>query len=144
MKQKFEYFLIIIITLIITGCNNIKHENKRILKTYYKKGHYGYDKIFFRKDNKFTRTNGLLPFYKKKFYGSYSETNDTIFLDYENQKPDDELLFFTQETPQRIKVFKIYERWDYDSITKESKFMILDTAEIKYNKLKIKEKHKLK
>jgi hypothetical protein len=136
LNQKFEYFIIVILTFIITGCNNIKYENKRILKTYSKKGHYGYDKIFFRVDNKFTRTNGLLPFSKKEFYGSYLETNDSIFLDYEKRKPDDELLFFTKETPEQIKVFQIYESWDYDTITKESKIMILDTAEIKYNKIK--------
>jgi hypothetical protein len=114
------------------SCNNIKYENKKILKNYYKKGHYGFDKIFFRTDNKFTRTNQLIPFYKKISYGSYMETNDTIFLNYENGKPNDELLFFTKETVEKIKVYQIYERWNYDTITKESKKIIPDTTGIIY------------
>ena len=134
MKKRFEYFIVIF--FILNGCDGVKYENERILKTYSKKGHYGYDKIFFRVNNKFTRTNGLLPFSKKTFYGSYLEKNDTLFLNYEKRKPKDELLFFTQISSEQIKVFQIYERWDYDSISKESKTMILDTAGIKYTKIK--------
>ncbi|WP_397447775.1 hypothetical protein [Polaribacter sp. R77954] len=139
LKNKIEFFIIVFIVSIIVGCNNVKYENIKILNTYSKKGHYGYDKIFFRVNNKFTRTNSLLPFYKKEFYGSYLEIDDTIFLNYENKNPKDELLFFTQINSEQIKVFQIYERWNYDTISKESTEMIIDTVGIKY--IKIKEKN---
>jgi hypothetical protein len=142
--RKLNSLTVIITLFIISGCSSHSVNRFKVIEKYTRNLRYESDSIFFRENNVFTRKIKFMGF-PMKYYGFYTNSNDTIYLQYHNSKQPKNELSIALRKDNSIVILEIYDKikdkysyFSKDELSKIDKkeLMTKDTASIEYKNIK--------